>query len=86
MHKLNYAAAFAVAVLAGTALNTSDANAFVCGAGPYRAGCISSRGAIGIGPRGVAAVGRYGNTYAWQRGSSCYWRNGYRICPQPYYW
>jgi hypothetical protein len=26
------------------------------------------------------AVGRYGNVYAYHRGSSCVWRNGQRIC------
>ncbi len=85
MHKLKYAAAIAVAALLGTALNTSDANAFVCVKGAYRAGCVSAYGAVGVSRNGVVAVGRYGNVYSYQRGPGCYWRNGYRICPYPYY-
>lgn len=85
MHGLKYAAV-GIAALLGTALIPSDANAFVCAKGPYRAGCVSAYGAVGVSRNGVVAVGPYGNTYAYRRGAPCYWRNGYRVCPSPYYW
>jgi hypothetical protein len=66
--------------LFGTLLNASDASAYTCVRGVYRAGCVSQYGAIGWGPNGAVAVGRYGNTYAYRRGSNCVWRNGQRIC------
>ena len=66
--------------LFGTMLNASDASAYTCVRGVYRAGCVSQYGAIGWGPNGAVAVGRYGNTYAYRRGSGCFWRNGQRIC------
>lgn len=66
--------------LFGTMLNVSDASAYTCVRGVYRAGCVSQYGAIGWGPNGAVAVGRYGNTYAYRRGSGCVWRNGQRIC------
>ena len=74
---------YAVAVAAGmlcVMLSVSSASAFQCVRGAYRAGCLSSRGAVGIGPNGAVAVGRYGNVYAYHRGSGCFWRNGQRIC------
>jgi len=73
-------AAVAIAGLLGTLLSVSDASAFTCVRGVYRAGCISQYGAVGVSPRGAVAVGRYGNVYAYQRGSGCFWRNGQRIC------
>lgn len=66
--------------LFGTMLNIPDASAYTCVRGVYRAGCISQYGAVGWGPNGVVAVGRYGNTYAYRRGSGCFWRNGQRVC------
>jgi hypothetical protein len=66
--------------LFGTLLNVPDASAYTCVRGVYRAGCVSQYGAVGWGPNGVVAVGRYGNTYAYRRGSGCFWRNGQRIC------
>ena len=77
--KTKYAAAAAAGIL-GVMLSMSSASAFECVRGVYRAGCVSSRGAIGIGPNGAVAVGRYGNVYAYRRGSGCFWRNGQRIC------
>ncbi|MGY3602664.1 MULTISPECIES: hypothetical protein [unclassified Bradyrhizobium] len=77
--KAKYAAAAAAGIL-GVMLSMSSASAFQCVRGVYRAGCISSRGAIGFGPNGAVAVGRYGNVYAYHRGSGCFWRNGQRIC------
>jgi len=73
-------AALAVASLLGVMLSVSDASAFACVRGVYRAGCISRYGAVGVSPYGVTAIGRYGNVYAYHRGSSCVWRNGQRIC------
>ena len=73
------ATAAAIGML-GVLLNVSDASAYTCVRGVYRAGCVSRYGAIGVGPNGAVAVGRYGNVYAYQRGSGCFWRNGQRIC------
>ena len=77
--KSKYTAAAIVGML-GVMLSVSNASAFQCVRGAYRAGCVSSRGAVGIGPNGAVAVGRYGNVYAYHRGSGCFWRNGQRIC------
>jgi hypothetical protein len=73
-------AAIAVASMLGVLLTASDASAFSCARGVYRAACMSRYGAVGIGPNGAVAVGRYGNVYAYHRGSGCFWRNGQRIC------
>ena len=73
-------AAVAIAGMLGVILSVSDASAFSCARGVYRAGCVSRYGAVGIGPNGAIAVGRYGNVYAYHRGSGCFWRNGQRIC------
>jgi hypothetical protein len=74
-----YSAAAIVGIL-GVMLSVSNASAFECARGVYRAGCVSARGAVGIGPNGAVAVGRYGNVYAYHRGSRCFWRNGQRVC------
>ena len=73
-------AAVAIAGMLGAVLSISDASAFACVRGIYRAGCVSRYGAIGVGPNGAVAIGRYGNVYAYHRGSGCFWRNGQRIC------
>lgn len=73
-------AVVAVVGMLGTVLSVSNANAFTCVRGVYRAGCVSAYGSIGVGPNGAVAVGRYGNVYAFHRGSGCFWRNGQRIC------
>jgi hypothetical protein len=73
-------AAVAVIGVLGVMLSVSDASAFSCVRGVYRAGCVSRYGAVGVGPNGAVAVGRYGNVYAYQRGHGCFWRNGQRIC------
>ena len=73
-------AAVAIAGMLGTILSVSDASAFACARGVYRAGCVSRYGAIGVSPNGAMAIGRYGNVYAYHRGSSCVWRNGQRFC------
>jgi hypothetical protein len=78
--KAKYAAAALVGML-GVVLSVSDASAFACARGVYRAGCVSRYGAIGVSPNGAVAVGRYGNVYAYHRGSVCFWRNGQRVCP-----
>jgi hypothetical protein len=72
--------ALAIIGMFGVMLNVSDASAFTCAKGVYRAGCISSRGAVGISRNGAVAVGRYGNVYSYRRGSNCVWRNGQQIC------
>jgi hypothetical protein len=71
-------AAVAMAGMFGALLSVSDAQAFTCVRGVYRAGCVSAYGAVGVSPNGAVAVGRYGNVYAYHRGSSCVWRNGPR--------
>ena len=78
-HKTKYAAV-AIASMLGVILSVSDASAFACVRGVYRAGCISRYGAVGVSPYGVTAIGRYGNVYAYHRGSNCAWRNGQRYC------
>jgi hypothetical protein len=72
--------AVAIAGMLGAVLSVSDASAFTCARGVYRAACVSPYGAIGIGRNGAVAVGQYGNVYAYHRGSGCFWRNGQRIC------
>ena len=68
-------AAVALAGLLGAVLSVSDASAFSCARSAYGAGCI------GFNRNGAVAVGRYGNVYAYHRGSACYWHNNQRICP-----
>jgi hypothetical protein len=77
--KTTYAIAVAVSML-GVTLSVSEASAYSCVRGVYRAGCIGPRGVIAVGPRGAVAVGRHGNVYSYQRGSGCFWRNGQRVC------
>lgn len=77
--KTKYAMAAVVAML-GVMSGISDASAVTCMRGVYRAGCVSRYGAVGVSRNGMVAVGRYGNTYAYHRGSGCFWRNGQRIC------
>jgi len=65
---------------AALALSADDDAAAACAAGPYRAGCVGPRGAVGVhrgyghGYHGGAAVVR--PAY----GARCYWRAGVRIC------
>lgn len=73
-------AAIAVAGLAGV-FSASEAQAFSCGRDFFGAGCVGPRGAVGFNGNGAVAVGRYGNVYAYRRGSACFWRNNQRICP-----
>ena len=73
-------AAVALAGLLGVVLSVSDANAFSCGRSAFGAGCAGYRGAVGLNRNGAVAVGRYGNVYAYHRGSACYWHNNQRIC------
>jgi hypothetical protein len=73
-------ATVALAGLLGVVLSVSDANAFSCGRSAFGAGCIGSRGAVGLNRNGAVVVGRYGNVYAYRRGSACYWHNNQRIC------
>lgn len=77
--KTKYALAAVVGML-GVMLSVSDASAFTCARGIYRAGCISRYGAVGVSRNGAVAVGRYGNVYAYRRGSGCVWRNGQQVC------
>ena len=72
--------AVALAGLLGV-LSVSDANAFSCARSAFGAGCAGYRGAVGVNRNGAVAVGRYGNVYAYHRGSACVWRNNQRICP-----
>jgi hypothetical protein len=73
-------AALAIAGLVGL-FSASEAQAFSCGRSSFGAGCMGPRGAVGFNRHGAVAVGRYGNVYAYHRGSACYWRNNQRICP-----
>ena len=67
-------ALLALGLLAGT---VAEADAAVCGAGPYRAGCAGPRGAV------VTHRGPYGGAIVVRRpayGVHCYYRYGRRIC------
>jgi hypothetical protein len=73
-------AALAIASMVSL-FGASDAHAFSCARNAYGAGCVGPRGAVGFNRNGAVAVGRYGNVYAYRRGSACYWHNNQRICP-----
>jgi hypothetical protein len=73
-------AALAIAGLVSL-FGASDAQAFSCARSGFGAGCVGPRGAVGFNRNGAVAVGRYGNVYAYRRGSACYWHNNQRICP-----
>lgn len=76
-------AACAALTIAGlvSLFSASDAQAFSCGRNAFGAGCVGPRGTAGFNRNGAVAVGRYGNVYAYHRGSVCFWRNAQRICP-----
>jgi hypothetical protein len=74
-------AVVALAGLLGAVLSVSNANAFSCARNGFGGGCVGARGAVGFNRNGAVAVGRYGNVYAYHRGSACYWHNNRRICP-----
>jgi hypothetical protein len=60
------------------AAQATEAEAYVCGAGPYRAGCAGPRGAVVVRrPYGYYRPGYY-RPYGY--GRYCYWRAGVRIC------
>jgi hypothetical protein len=75
--KKSVSALLALGLLAGT---VAEADAAVCGAGPYRAGCAGPRGAVVThrGPYGY----HYGTTVVRRPGYGvhCYYRYGRRIC------
>ncbi|WP_156163239.1 MULTISPECIES: hypothetical protein [unclassified Bradyrhizobium] len=73
-------AALTIAALAGL-FSATQAQAFSCGRSAIGAGCVGPRGGVAFNRNGAVAVGRYGNVYAYRRGSTCYWRNNQRICP-----
>jgi hypothetical protein len=52
----------AIAFIATMAANSNEANAVVCAAGVYRAGCaaVGVRGAAAVGVRSAAVVGVHG--------------------------
>ncbi len=66
-------------VLGLLGVQVSEANAAACAAGPYRAGCVGPRGAVGVqrgygyGYRGAAVVRP-------ADGARCFWRAGVRVC------
>jgi hypothetical protein len=59
-----------------------EANAVVCRAGVYAAGCASARGtAVARRPYGAAAVRRpYGAAAVVRPAGACVWRAGVRVC------
>lgn len=73
--------AIAVAGLVTVIIDVPTAHAFSCAKTPHGTGCIGPRGAAAFNSNGAVFVGRYGNVYAYRRGSACYWRNNQRICP-----
>jgi hypothetical protein len=72
-------ASLALAGLVGL-FSASEAQAYSCGRSASGAGCIGSRGAVGVNRNGAVVVGRDGNIYAYHRSATCYWRNNQRIC------
>ena len=88
MTKTLASAALALGLLISLA---GEANAVVCRAGAYGAGCASARGAAVRHPYGAAAVARpygaaavrhpYGAAaVARPVGGACVWRAGVRVC------
>jgi hypothetical protein len=66
-------------VLGLLAVQVSEANAAACAAGPYRAGCVGPRGAVGV-HRGYG-YGYHGAAVVHPAyGRHCYYRYGRRIC------
>ena len=74
------AALLAFGMLAAMA---TEADAFVCGAGPYRAGCVGPRGAIG-GPRYGAYGYRYGVARPYGYGYAHPYARPYGVYRRPY--
>jgi hypothetical protein len=62
MRSLISASLAVAAFVTAMAVNSNDANAVVCAAGVYRAGCaaVGVRGAAAVGVRGAAVVGVHG--------------------------
>jgi hypothetical protein len=61
--RLSHSASLAaIAFIATMVVNSNGANAVVCAAGVYRAGCaaVGVRGAAAVGVRGAAVVGARG--------------------------
>ena len=62
MKKTLVISALALMVFAGDIASSTDAAAYVCARGPYRAGCAGPRGAVGVNrgyyPRGGVVVRR----------------------------
>jgi len=62
MKKMLVVSAAAFLAMAGAMAFSTEASAFVCARGPYRAGCAGPRGAIGVHrgyyPRGGVVVRR----------------------------
>jgi len=58
----------------------AEANAAACAAGPYRAGCVGPRGAVGF--RRAAFVRPYGAVVVRRPvyGVRCFYRAGVRVC------
>jgi hypothetical protein len=78
-------------VLGLLAVQVSEANAAACAAGPYRAGCVGPRGAVGVhrvvGYGGAAVVRPVARPYGAavvrpvaRPVGACYWRAGVRVC------
>jgi hypothetical protein len=70
-----------VLVLGLLGLQVSEASAAACAAGPYRAGCVGPRGAVGVhrgyGYGGAVVRPAYGRPVY---GAHCFWRAGVRVC------
>ena len=63
------------------AAQATEANAVVCGAGPYRAGCAGPRGAVVTHrPYGYNRPYGYYHRYGYYGRPYCYWRAGVRVC------
>jgi hypothetical protein len=66
-------------VLGLLTIQVCEADAAACAAGPYRAGCVGPRGAVGV-HRGYGYGYHGGSVVRPVYGARCYWRAGVRIC------
>jgi hypothetical protein len=66
-------------VLGLLTIQVCEADAAACAAGPHRAGCVGSRGAVGV-HRGYGYGYHGGAVVRPVYSGRCYWRAGMRIC------
>jgi hypothetical protein len=85
MKNATVAHSFAAVLALGLIGAGAEADAAVCGAGAYHAGCVGARGAVGVRRPYGGAVGYHGAVVRpvarpYGYGAACVWRAGVRIC------